>query len=240
MATRITVRDSIIETAPAALLLFLNLCTARYAWQRLPSARPRVRLFGGINSRQSLRPLKDEPMTPVRGRRPLVQVVAALFVVACAGNSTSATAPVAPASTFTPNDVRVGALDNTGYFALEVSPDMKYLLWQESAGGIPGPVWTCAIDPDTAELTPAISGTGEMVLVRPTGATTGTISQLGVAANTTRKYPYPSRIAARAQPYAELVRPMPTCLRDNGEPYLLHIVLSRVLRLTSPPIHRTV
>ena len=38
IATRIRVRDSIIETAPAALLLFVNLFIALYAWQHLPNA----------------------------------------------------------------------------------------------------------------------------------------------------------------------------------------------------------
>ncbi len=36
--TRIRVRDSVIETAPAAFLLLVNVFIALYAWQRLPDA----------------------------------------------------------------------------------------------------------------------------------------------------------------------------------------------------------
>jgi len=38
VATRIRVRDSIMETAPATVLLFVNVFIALYAWQRLPRA----------------------------------------------------------------------------------------------------------------------------------------------------------------------------------------------------------
>ena len=36
--TRIRVRDSVIETVPAAFLLFVSLFIALYAWHRLPTA----------------------------------------------------------------------------------------------------------------------------------------------------------------------------------------------------------
>ncbi len=38
VVTRIRVRDSILESAPAAFLLFVNLFIAYYAWQHLPRA----------------------------------------------------------------------------------------------------------------------------------------------------------------------------------------------------------
>ncbi len=38
VATRIRVRDSLLESVPAAFLLFVNLFIALYAWQRLSRA----------------------------------------------------------------------------------------------------------------------------------------------------------------------------------------------------------
>ena len=38
VATRIRVRDSVMESAPATVLLFINVFIAQYAWQHLPRA----------------------------------------------------------------------------------------------------------------------------------------------------------------------------------------------------------
>jgi hypothetical protein len=160
---------------------------------------------------------------------------ALLLISACSGGTPTSAVTTPPPATqpnpvpFQPVETRVGALDETGYFSLEISPDMKYLLWQETTGGVPGPIWTCGIDPQSAALIPAdcrgfrgptvllpsapqwgidadgvfyvtIDATGAFVIGRPTSNTTGTLTRVAGLTNTSRQYPYPTRVATRAKP----------------------------------------
>ncbi len=127
-----------------------------------------------------------------------------------------------------PKDIRVGD-PTTNYFSLEISPNMRYIAWQETFPT--GPVvWIGGIDPNTAELIPpdgrgfqipntpitsapqwgmdttgvflvTIDRLGRVLQVRPTSPTTATVTILPLPANTTRQYPYPSRLPARTDAY---------------------------------------
>ena len=140
---------------------------------------------------------------------------------------------------FAANDVRVGDA-GTGYFSVEISPSMKYLSWQEVAGGnlswqemfngVPRGTWIASLDPDTADLAPAdgkgtsianirISGApqwgvdrrgefliaidaeGRLLQIRPTGASTVETTVIPLPADSSRRFPYASRLPGRDHAY---------------------------------------
>jgi hypothetical protein len=80
---------------------------------------------------------------------------------------------------FVAKDIRVGDA-NTGYFSVEISPSMKYLSWQEVAGGslswremfngVPRGTWIASLDPDTADLKPADGKGINIANIRISGA----------------------------------------------------------------------
>ncbi len=167
---------------------------------------------------------------------------------------------------FIVDEQRIGDPD-AGYFSLEISPDMRFVVWQEiltDAGGVtPGPVWSCGIDPLTAELLPSdgrgfrvddipstsapqwgedergaffvtIDAGGEILLVRPTASDAATVERLTTPADPERFYPYPTRDPERAAPLIAFLQN-----DDAGRPQI-HVVDAlepEVVRpLTSGPV----
>ena len=127
---------------------------------------------------------------------------------------------------FVPDEVMLGD-PATSYFSVEISPDMRYMVWQESTGGTPGPVWSCGLDPVDATLIPpdcrgfrvdgiplraapqwgldqtgvffvTVDAAGRFLIVRPTGPSTAKVETLSTPPDTSRAYPYPTRMAGRA------------------------------------------
>ena len=147
-----------------------------------------------------------------------------LSVAACASDSASSTEPVTPPA-FT-IDERVVGDSTAGYFSLEISPDMRFMVWQEVILGAPGPLWSCGIDPLTGDLIPqdgrgfrvdnvpttaapqwgvdaagvfyvTLNTAGQFLIVRPSSALVATVDTLATVPNATRAYPYPTRIASQ-------------------------------------------
>ncbi len=134
-------------------------------------------------------------------------------------------APDVGAEPFVADETRLGD-PSVGYFSVEISPDMRFMVWQESTGGVQGPVWSCALDPVDASLDPpdgrgfrldnipfraapqwgvddrgaffvTVDAAGRLLVVRPSGARAANVETLGAPADTSRVYPYPTRIATR-------------------------------------------
>lgn len=125
-----------------------------------------------------------------------------------------------------PVEIRVGDPD-TSYASVEFTRDGRYMVWFEGVeGNRTGRMWHCAVNSETGTLTPpdckgfrAFQATafgranvgydasgpyyvgantrGELVMVRPTGATTGNVTKLPVPADTSRIGIYPSQLTDR-------------------------------------------
>jgi hypothetical protein len=137
----------------------------------------------------------------------------------------AAVAPDVADPPFVAEETRLGD-PSVGYFSVELSPDMRFMVWQESTGGVAGPVWSCALDPVDASLDPpdgrgfrlgdipfraapqwgvddrggffvTVDAAGRFLVVRPTGAREATVETLGTPPDTSRAYPYPTRIPGR-------------------------------------------
>jgi len=163
---------------------------------------------------------------------------------------------------FVPEEDMLGDPD-TGYFSVEISPDMRFMVWQESTGGTPGPVWSCALDPVDASLDPpdgrgfrldaipfraapqwglddrgvffvTVDAMGRFLIVRPTGASTATVETLSTPPDTSRSYPYPTRIASRD---GALIAFLANDSSDRPQIHVLDTAAPDVVRpLTSGPV----
>gem|GEM_PF-2785717 len=154
---------------------------------------------------------------------------------------------------------------SASYFSLEISPDMRFLLWQEVIGGSAGPVWIAGIDPLTAELVPqdgrgfridGVSGsaapqwgrdakglslvtfstTGKVLIVRPSSATEATTEEVDVPLDPSRAYPYATRISSRN---GALVAYLKDDTQRRKQIYWLDTAASPVVEtaLTSGPVN---
>ena len=138
-----------------------------------------------------------------------------------------------------PVEIRVGDPD-TSYASVEFTRDGRYMVWFEGVeGNRTGRMWHCAVKSETGALTPpdckgfgAFQATafgranvgydargpyyvgantrGELVMVRPTGATTGTVTKLPVPADTARIGIYPSQLTDRNGGYVAWLKRLGT------------------------------
>ncbi|MFM7204828.1 MAG: hypothetical protein ACKO6N_28985 [Myxococcota bacterium] len=177
--------------------------------------------------------------------------------------------------TFVPDEIMLGD-PATGYYSVEISPDMRFMVWQEVIGGTAGPVWSCGLDPVDATLIPpdgrgfrldnipsraapqfgidqtgvffvTVDATGRFLIVRPTGPTTATVQTLSTSPDTSRAYPYPTRIPGRAGALVAFIandtssRPQ-IHLVDTANPGVVHALTSGPIDMngTSPSFVVTV
>lgn len=86
------------------------------------------------------------------------------------------------------------------YANVEFTADNRYMVWFEMTDNHGnGIFWYCGVDPETGDLIPsdgkgfyAMDRAGNMILVRPTGATSGDIRQLPTPPDPTRRAIYPA------------------------------------------------
>ncbi len=131
------------------------------------------------------------------------------------------TASPAPEAGFAPQIKQVGN-PNVSYANVEFTADMQYMVWFEMTdkrGN--GVVWHCGVNPETGELVPSdgkgfrafestvlgranpgmdaegayyvgMDRDGKMLLVRPSGPTSGTVRELSTPPDVTRRAIYPT------------------------------------------------
>lgn len=158
---------------------------------------------------------------------PLSNTVGNWFAAENAENT--APEPTTSSSAFTPNDAPVGD-PKLSYFNVEVFGSYPYMVWFEAKGRLAGTVWHCGINPDTGDLIPAdcrgfrafdstslnranigvdskglyyvgADAAGNIKLVRPTGPSSGAITDIAAVSDTRRRAYYPSLLPNSSKQY---------------------------------------